>query len=353
MKIYAMGGFGCGNLGDDTIFEGMRVSYPNLIQIYVNYPTVKENVDYSTIIQKGFPKDAEKGELIIGGGGIFHSREAIEDFIKVANRAKERKMKVSIRRVGAEYVQSDYEDVSKELCESAYFISVRSKKSSEILSRLGCKAEVECDYAYDVPLPTVGSIFEFSKKTIPNSSIKIPTIGVVTAGTDLTKIAKIVEILTVDLGIGPHMCNVVHVPHTRHYTNWRTNDMVGGEILRSTIHLYHGDRATRFRQLPYPETTTNLLGIYKSLDGVIGMRYHSFIFSEMTNTPLFGVVSGLKATSYFEENSPKDSVWVDAGVGMEDYVEKLFVWLKRIKPLHTPEIYEVWDQYVEGWRGEK
>ena len=125
--------------------------------------------------------------------------------------------------------------------------------------------------------------------------------------------------------------------------------MIGGEILRSTIHLYHSDRETRFRQLLYPETPTNLLGIYKSLDGIIGMRYHSFIFSEMVGIPLFGVASGLKATSYFEENTPKDSVWVDAGAGMKEYVAKLFDWLKKIKTLHSSSIYEVWDQYVEGW----
>lgn len=352
MKIYAMGGFGCGNLGDDAIFEGMRTTYPNLVQIYVNFPTVKENINYSTIIENGFPKDAEKGELIIGGGGIFHSRSAIENFLEVINKAKERKMKISIRRVGAEYIQSDYEDISKELCKTAYFISVRSKKSAEILLKMGYKTEIEHDYAYDVPLPDKGSTLpDFSEKTIPNSKIKMPIIGIVTAGTDLPKIAKLVEILTVDLGIGPHMCNVVHVPHTRHHTDWRTNDVLGGEILRSTIHLYHGDRTKRFRQLPYPETPTNILSIYKSLDGVIGMRYHSFIFSEMVGIPLFGVASGLKAITYFKEKSPKNSVWLDAGAEMNEYVEKLFIWLKKIKPLHSPAIYEVWNQYVEGWKG--
>lgn len=341
-----MGGFGCGNLGDDAIFEGMRVHYPELIQIYVNYPTVKESVNYATIIKTGFPDSANNGELIIGGGGIFHSRGAIEDFIRVATRAKERKMKVSIRRVGAEYIQSDYEDVSKELCNIASFVSVRSKESAEILLKLGCKATVERDYTYDLILPEKGSI-------LPDFQKNIPIVGLVTGGIDLSKIAKLVEILTVDLGIGPHMCNLVHVPHTRHYTDWETNDVIGGEILRSTIHFYHSDRETRFKQLLYPETPSNLLGIYKSLSGVIGMRYHSFIFSELIGIPLFGIVSGLKATSYFEENLCKDSVWVDAGADMEEYVEKLFIWLKKIKNSYSPPIYDVWDKYVNNWKWKK
>jgi len=341
MRTYAMGGFGCGNLGDEAIFEAMRLEFPDLIQIYVNTPQVgwdgrsynlskisEQYTCYSDLIQNGFPREARDGELIIGGGGILHSCGAVEDFVKVALQAKKRNMKISIRKIGAEYLQPDFHDITKDLCSMAYFISVRSKKSAEILRSIGVpKVNIEKDYTYNF------NRTHFEKEQFDlKFDLKSPVIGIVTAGNDdISKISEIIRYLTVNKNIGVPLCNVVHIPHCRHFVDLVTNDMVAGEILWSSISVYFGDRLKRYYNAPFPGSVWRLLNLYTKVDGIIGMRYHSFIFSEILNIPLLGVSSGGKATAYFEEQTRKNAIELKSSCSPEELTEKLKKFFEFIK----------------------
>ena len=296
--IYAVAGYGAGNLGDDAIFQGLLKEHPKAVQIYVNLPSHENNIWYGKVMEEGFPQSAKNGELIIGGGGIFHSGQTIIDFLTIIEKAKLRNMKISIRKVGAEYLPLNYFKEAISLCKSVYFLSVRSKRSKEILEEIGVQnINVEKDYAYNLTVKDANlEEFEF-----PNFENDRKLIGLVTAGNknDLDKISKIIKFLTVDHGVGDKMCNIVHIPHSRHYTDSFSNDVVTGNILWSMVDIYHAERYKKFKLLPFPESNLKLLNAYTKVDGIIGMRYHSFIFSEILGKPLFGLTAGAKVSSLF------------------------------------------------------
>lgn len=334
MKTYAMGGFGCGNLGDEAIFEAMKLEIPDLIQIYVNKPYREESdyfrpkywegelslvpyIWYADLIDYGFPEEAEGGNLIFGGGGIFHGRGAVEDLLKVAKQAKSRNMTISIKRIGAEYLLPDFKNIVKEILEKACFISVRSSRSAEIIKKLGFNCNIEKDYAFDLDK----EFFTKEKVEFPRFEEKRPLIGVVTAGnSNLSRIVWMLRILTIKEIEEFPICNFIHIPHVRHYTDWKTNDLIGGEILWSGINIYHGRRWVRYKQLPFPGTVNRLLNAYTKVDGIIGMRYHSFIFSHMIDKPILAVVDGSKAEGYFLDNKRNEAIPVPGNSDDEGYI---------------------------------
>jgi hypothetical protein len=338
MQIYAMGGFGCGNLGDDAIFQAMRLEYPNLIQIYVNKPygeseytryrywdkdtpsvTSLSYIWYSDLIDHGFPEDAEGGELILGGGGIFHSRSAVEALLLVALQAEKSRMRVSVRKVGMEYITSSFEDVTSEVLKKSYFTSVRSSRSKAMCQHLGFNCVVEKDYAYSLK-----DCFSVEPVEFPVFEDRRPLIGIVTAGNnDLSKLVWLLRSLTIGEWSEFPICNFIHIPHSRHYTDWNTNDVIGGEVLWSGINIYHGKRWVRYKQLQFTETVNKLLNAYTQVRGIIGFRYHSFIFSEMIDPPLFAVVDGGKAEGYFEDNKREKAVHLVGSSSEDDFRTEL------------------------------
>lgn len=336
--IYAIAGYGTGNLGDDAIFQGLLKEHPKAVQIYVNLPSHKNNIWYGDIQKNGFPEEATNGELIIGGGGIFHSRQAIVDFLSVVEKAKLRGMKVSIRKVGAEYLSYDYAEEAIDLCRCAHFVSVRSKRSKEILDAIGaCNVKEDKDYAYNL----VNDV-EIESIKFPSFPTNRPTIGLVTAGNrdDLDKIAKIIKFLTTDFGFGDIMCNVVHIPHCRHYVSASTNDVVTGEMLWSMVDIYHAKRYDKFKLMQFPDSCLKLLNAYTKVDAIIGLRYHSFIFSELVKKPLLGLTAGAKAETYFNENKRKNSASIDIGRPLEDLLEAVFQFCARLKKLSNENFYK-------------
>ena len=341
MKIYAMGGFGCGNLGDEAIFQAMRLEFPELIPIYVNKPYGMVDYDrprywegedsapyiwYADLIDYGFPADAEGGELILGGGGIFHSKQTVEDLLAVSEQAKKRGMRISVRRVGADYLSPDFEEETKKVLGNAYFISARSSFSVEIVKRLGFNCTFERDYAYNLT-----DWFFKEEVDFPKFEENRPLIGVVTAGNDnMATMNRILRALMIREWQEFPMCNILHIPHSRHYTDWVTNDVIGGEVLWSGVNIYHGKRWVRYKQLPFPETVEKLMNAYTKVDGIIGMRYHSFIFSEMLNVPMLAVVSGKKAAGHFINNNPPKTVRIDSNASEDEYKASLVKFFQMI-----------------------
>jgi len=301
---YIVSAYGAGNLGDNAIFTGVRKEFSNSIQIYANVPSHQPNIWYADVIENGFPELNEDCELIIGGGGIFYSEQATKDLFTLVKRALERNMKISIRKVGTEYLSYTWVPWAKKVCDAAYFVSTRSRKSAEILKSIGVKdVIVERDYAYNLTKEDA-NVEDIEFPTFNNSR---PIIGIITGGnlSGLEKVVQIIKFLLTDYGIGDTMCNVVHIPHTRHYVSPQGNDVVTGEMLWSMIDIYHDARYERFKLLPFPETDLKLLNAYTKVHGILGMRYHSFVFSEIIEKPLLGFTSGLKAKTYFEETNRK------------------------------------------------
>ena len=319
--IYAFGAYGTGNLGDDAIFQGLvnNVSPEEVIQVYVNVPSYPKNLDYDDMLRDKNLLINPNDILIIGGGGLFYNKLNLINMNRLADIALKYRMKIQIRGLGCEGNAQNEKSLIQSLCSKASLIEVRSKESKRILEGYNIdKVILKKDFAYDLK-PDI----ESAKKIFPEFNPNYPIVGISTGGNqdDIDKLSYIVRYLTFR-GV-----NILHIPHCRHYTDRYGNDVITGEILWSNIAIWCGERLNNFKLLPYVKKPEILLGVYHLVDAVIGMRYHSFIFSEIAHKPIFGLTSGSKSTNYFIEHPGKS--YLDMDNSKEKLLEKIKEFIER------------------------
>jgi len=325
--VYAFGAYGTNNLGDDAIFLGLQKSLPNerVVQVYVNYPSIMDSICYDSINATTF---IDKDHLVIGGGGLLHCKHAVEDYIRIAKLAKANGAQVHIRRIGAEGAIPEYAEEIRELFSIVDAASVRSKKSLEYLK--DCNVSTKTiklvqDYAYELVPPKhkvegIKSYFQHPEW---------PLIGLVTAGNKggVEAISYVVsELILAEIG-----CNIIHIPHSRSYVNQNNDDLITGEQIWTSIGVYHANKQWRYKTSTMPQNPYELFDRYAQVDGIIGYRYHSFIFSRIMKKPLLGVADGDKAKAFFDET--KYGTMVSSGVSKEELLlacKEFVLGLKKI-----------------------
>lgn len=325
MAIYAFGAYGTNNLGDDAIFLGLQKTYPNdrVIQVYVNRPSVMDSIFYDDIRAETFTK---KDTLIIGGGGLLHCKHAVDDYLRIAKMATTSGAKVLIRKIGTEGLRPDFAAETKELFSLATSASVRSKKSLEYLEYNGIsskKVTVEKDFAYE--LSGKGRTFKDIRSEFQHQDW--PLIGLVTAGNKegVEAISYVVsELILAEVG-----CNIIHIPHCRSYVNQYNDDLITGEQIWTSIGVYHANKLWRYKTSSMPQDPYELFDRYAQVDGIIGYRYHSFIYSHIMKKPLLGIVHGDKPLAFFDET--KYGSFVFANRSKEELLEQCKLFVKNIK----------------------
>ena len=103
----------------------------------------------------------------------------------------------------------------------------------------------------------------------------------------------------------------------------------------SSINIYHAQREYRYKTMPFVASPQQLLSAYKQVDGIIGCRYHSMIFSEIMNKPLLGFISGLKPQAYFDENEREGSQGIDFDLPVEELVVQTKSFINKL--VHIPQ----------------
>jgi polysaccharide pyruvyl transferase WcaK-like protein len=301
--VYAFGAYGTNNIGDEAIFMGLKSEYPNAIQLYVNKPSSwitgwvlpeQAPVWYADFLT-GIRKFTQEDTLIIGGGGLLHSYQAVKDYCTMAQLVVHAGGKVLIEGIGAEGLQSGFADIVRELLALAEHISVRTTTSKTILQPLtNKKIDVRKDFAYSMALP-------HSSPPGPLSTQKY--IGIVVGGADDLHVYDELSQLLAKYTVGTEHYNFLLLPHSISYTNPMNNDLLIFQYLWSNCDIYHAKREERIYILDYapryPEETLNL---YKELMiGCIGWRYHSLIFSEMANVPMLLAAPTFKNMAYVKD----------------------------------------------------
>lgn len=294
---YIFGAYGTNNVGDEAIFEGAKLQYENLVEIYVNKSTRNNAVWYADLLNQNVKFDRNADELIIGGGGLLHCANAVNDYTKLVKIAKSEGLKTSIKKIGCENFHESFKNETIGLFYEVDSISVRSEKSKQIVNNLGFDCIVEKDFAYNLQHLNI-------EKQDLNFVKNKPTIGIALGrchDAGFKMMCNTIKTLLSDF-------NIVFIPHSNSFVSAHNNDTILGHTIWSSIDIYHKDREKSFKVLPYNNNPNDVLRLYKSVDIIVGSRFHSFIFSEITNTKLIGIKDGLKTSTYFDENQYGDGI---------------------------------------------
>jgi polysaccharide pyruvyl transferase WcaK-like protein len=318
---YLFGAYGTNNVGDEAIFEGASVIYPNSIEIFVNKSFRENSVWYADILtgRKSFSNEAD--ELIMGGGGLIHCRGAVIDYLNMAKIAKSQGLKFSIQRVGFEGLKDDWKDVTIDLLKEASIITVRSKLSKKIVNELGFEAEVERDFAYEYNPKLIDIIPDY---ILPNNNKK--NIGFVLSHSNDEQLQSYSSYIKIIM----KYANVIFIPHSRAYVSHRNNDLVAGHKLWSMSSIWEHKNVTEFGIVHNVYNPREVLSIYSKLDGIFSGRYHGYVFAEKTNIPLIAKISGLKSESFLKESEFNLKTVIEQNSFESETLLKLEEWVKGI-----------------------
>lgn len=298
MAIYAFAAFGTNNIGDEAIFNGLSEEYPGAIQMYVNKVPkwgvgTTPAVWYADFLT-GVKHFVKEDTLIIGGGGLLHSMQAINDYYTMAQLVFDVGGKVIIEGLGAEGLQTEYKPIVKNLLSLATHISVRTTTSRELLQPLTTKkVDIRSDFAYSMKW----------KRAQLGPLARAKYLGIVVGGT--TNLHEYDELcaLIKKYSVGATHFNFLILPHSISYTNPMNNDRLVAQYIWSNCDIYHSYREDRIHILEYlPSCPEEMVSLYSEvMYGVIGWRYHSLIFSELANKPILLAAPTFKNMAYVKD----------------------------------------------------
>jgi len=293
MTYYAVGAYGTNNIGDDAILEGLVTLYPGLIPISHGYCKNNPVPIYSKELKSDFffsPEDV----LIVGGGGLFYSNEAIGHWLDLAQRAKRLGARIQLRSLGFEDYKPDYLERCFELFSTADIISLRTYTSMDLFKKhfsYECVFEPDFSEALRATIP--------SKNITNRKSSMFKRVGLVTTGSIDDNYESLIQFIR-----SHPECNFIHIPHSRSQFNWRNNDCLVGEYIISGLRPDFLSGTRNFETLDYCNSIKDIFEVYSSLDAVISYRFHGVIFSDFYELPCAVMrPTSLKQQSALQYNS--------------------------------------------------
>jgi polysaccharide pyruvyl transferase WcaK-like protein len=303
-RVFSYGAYGSNNVGDEAILDGVRRSYPECIQLYINKPRNGPAVDYNEPLrQKEFFQKSDY--LIIGGGGLLYDRSTVELMLNYARSAKDAGATVDILRLGCEAAHESYHDIIRELFSVVRFASVRTTTSQRIIQDItGRKLPVQSDFAFQLSpyvSPAMGSLES------------IPSIGIVLASIDKRSLEIIGDGVSKYLAVGSSTpAEFVFIPHSKSYFDSKNNDCTTAELLWSHLGKSNGGSGiewSRFRVAEFTNDPLTVLEKYRRLDGVISLRFHGLIFGHLTRQPILALGANLIKIKSFLDDYPSPSTF--------------------------------------------
>jgi len=288
MNKFAFGAYGTGNLGDDAILEGMRRVYGKDLIAVCSHP---EAISLPSIDMENFLTLVSAGDFVIfGGGGLFYSSAAVKEMETLAKTCLERGAIVECHGVGIEgTVWEEDKDSIRNFAQCMRAITVRSKKSLELLASIGVSAKYTADFGFNLVSPKM--------REHRGRHIGLVITAPFSNQPEMERLAKIVQELT--------QIGIVHlIPHVRHFTGFGANDCLAAEYLFVQAH-----RPTQVIIEPWAGTPTKLLEQYNQMDFILTMRFHGMVLGMVCNRMskekigLACLTADLKYTAFANENN--------------------------------------------------
>lgn len=280
MNSYAIGAYGCGNLGDELIFLGMKQRWPDLIRV-VSYDKVAKE-DECTVGR--MYEQLEKGDKVIFGGGfIFRDDYSISLISKMANECLDLGATIEIR--GADIGRNLSFDELRQLkelfqkCSCLEFRSIYGVGLAQILVNGSKKVEFRKDYSFRVSPDLSFDLSVFSGWD--NQADKL--LGLVLSQYGASYIHIIADAIWSFQSAFPDVLGIICLPHCQHTFNETDLDLLH---IREFKRLYKGEV---FVLDWFSLTPERLKGIYSILDGIITTRLHPFYFAIENLVPVLAL----------------------------------------------------------------
>lgn len=269
MNSYAIGAYGCGNLGDELIFLGMKQRWPDLIRV-VSHDKIAKGSECT--VGKMYKQLEKKDRVIFGGGFILRDDYSISLISKMANECLDLGATIEIRGadVGRNLSSKELIKLAKlfHKCSCLEFRSIYGVGLAKILVDNSKEVGFRKDYSLRVPSG------DFSVESIsfnqddPNKKL----LGLVLSQYGDSYIDTIATALWV-LKQSNSSIQVICLPHCQHTFNEIDRDLL---CIEKFERLYKDEVVVFDWNLLSP---IKLKSIYTILDGVITTRLHSFYFA--------------------------------------------------------------------------
>lgn len=321
-RTFAFGAYGTNNVGDEAIFEGLKLQYPDVVQIFHHRQTCERaiKIEFALRYRRLFQSDSR---LIIGGGGLLYSRSAVADMVSLAESARAAGARVDVLGLGCEGAQGDYREEIRRLVASAQRITVRTRTSAEILRTItGREAEVQADFAFNLAreLP--------ARKWTADAT---PLIGVVTGGDVREDYSDLVAAINSRLSGPPQRrARFVHIPHSMSFDDRYNNDLLVGSALWCDLSLDKLKHDDSFRLEPFRADPRAVLEVYAQLDGVMTSRFHGMVFAEMMGLPVLSLAARTLKNRAFMLDHGRPQLFAPSGNGgLQNAFEEFFLAVKQ------------------------
>jgi polysaccharide pyruvyl transferase CsaB len=310
MKPYRVGisgSYGGWNIGDEAILEGIIGELRRTLSVEITVftrdreDTLRRHRVEEAVAVRDLSREEVRAAiagldaLIIGGGGILFDTEA-EVFLREAGIAEELGIPVVIYAVSAGPLATrSARDRVAESLERAAIVSVRERRSQQLLEQIGVRREilVTADPAFllePAELPAGALDREGISGHRPLIGVSVREPGLAAPDLDEPHYHQLLADAA-DYMVYRYDAHLVFMPMERRVLDLQQSHAVVSKMARA-------ERATVLNRA---YTAGELLAFVRQLDFAIGMRLHFLIFSALQGVPFVPLPYGGKVAGLLEE----------------------------------------------------
>ncbi len=307
---YALGAYGTGNVGDDAILAGLKLRIGReVVAIVDSAIETGPYLPYDYLLTKRIVP-GQHDSLIIGGGGIFHSKIFIRNVELISEQFLVNGAGYEVRCVGLEYLDvlcrdAEVMESSKRIFVRAKAVSCRSRASLALLRELfGVSGVLEADFSINIKIEvTIPSLRDETKRL---------TLGVVTGG-GMSIASELVDSLRQVVKCG---VKLKLIPHSRSFADENNNDIISNEMLSRRLQV--GDECCE--TLPFRGDFRRVLDDYLECDLIYTERLHGAYFSLLSKRPVLCAGHNAKMNSFHADYRERFPVRSANETSIEEFV---------------------------------